>query len=626
MFGTKSSPPTSRGPSLRTSSEKPGHTSHSEVTDEGTSGLYPATTAGELHREMSIRTIFMLGIGGGIGTALFVSIGGALNTAGPANLLLGFLVYSMVLANINNSMAEMTTYMPISGSFIRLAGHWVDDALGFAGGWNFYVYLGLIIPFEITALSLVLSYWSPHIPVAAICAACIVLYIAINVFAVRIYGAAEFGLCAGKALLMVILMMFTLVAMCGGNPKHDAFGFRHWTDPSPFLEYFSTGNTGRFEGFLASLWFASFTCVGPEFLSIAASEVKHPRIYVKKAYKVLFARIAVFFIGGCLAVTIILSPSDSKLNAIYKHGSGNSGSATASPYIIAMQNLGVRGLPHIITALFATTIFAAGNTVLYSATRCLYGLSLEGRAPKFLRKVNKSGVPIYCLLVTMIFPLLSFLQVGSGTSTVLAWLINLATGGTLMYFIIALITYIRFNKACKVQGFDRDTLPYKGWFQPYSAWFALIFELAIVVFYGYRSLVPFSVSGFITCYFMPVLVPSLFLAWKLIKKTKFIAAEDVDLVWEAPLIDAYEASLEEAPVGFWRDVWLMMRGWNALIPSQTPSTKAFWKEFWATGVNSCDLKGVELNDSYKLIVVSNLDNMFYYHSGKRRTYSPDYRL
>lgn len=128
----------------------------------------------------------MLGIGGGIGTALFVSIGGALNTAGPANLLLGFLVYSMVLANINNSMAEMTTYMPISGSFIRLAGHWVDDALGFAGGWNFYVYLGLIIPFEITALSLVLSYWSPHIPVAAICAACIVLYIAINVFAVRI--------------------------------------------------------------------------------------------------------------------------------------------------------------------------------------------------------------------------------------------------------------------------------------------------------------------------------------------------------------------------------------------------------------------------------------------------------
>lgn len=177
MSSSKSgvSPPS--GPSLRTSSEKPGHTSHVEGSDSGVGELYAVTTAGELHREMSIRSIFMLGIGGGIGTALFVSIGGALNSAGPANLLLGFIAYNAFsLANINNSMAEMTTYMPISGSFIRLAGHWVDDALGFAGGWNFYIYLGLIVPFEISALSLVLSYWSPHIPAAAICAACTVLY------------------------------------------------------------------------------------------------------------------------------------------------------------------------------------------------------------------------------------------------------------------------------------------------------------------------------------------------------------------------------------------------------------------------------------------------------------------
>ncbi|PTB36722.1 hypothetical protein M441DRAFT_72794 [Trichoderma asperellum CBS 433.97] len=541
--------------------EKP-RDAHAEVVDHGAGVLYPATTAGELHREMSIRTIFMLGIGGGIGTALFVSIGGALNSAGPAGLLLGFIVYNLVLANINNSVAEMTTYMPVSGSFIRLAGHWVDDALGFAGGWNFYIYLGLIVPFEITALSLVLSFWSSHIPAGAICAGCIVLYIAINIFAVRVYGAAEFWLCSGKAFLMILLMMFTLVTMCGGNPQHDAFGFRHWKDPGPFLEYFSTGTTGKFEGFLTALWSASFTCVGPEFLSIAASEVKHPRTYVKKAYKALYARILIFFIGGCLAVTIIISPTDKVLDALYRKGSGDSRSAAASPYIIAMQNLGIKGLPNLITALFATTIFAAGNTVLYSATRCLYGLALEGRAPKFLRKVTKSGTPIYCFVVTMIFPLLSLLQLGSGSSTVLTWLINLATGATLIYFITALITYIRFHRACHVQGFNRDKLPYKGWFQPYSAWFALIFEIVILFFYGYRSLVPFNVSGFVTAYFMPLFVPCLFLGWKLIKKTKFIRAKDVDLIWEAPLIDAYEASLEEAPVGFWKDVWLMLRGWG----------------------------------------------------------------
>lgn len=43
-------------------------------------------------------------------------------------------------------------------------------------GWNFYFYEALLIPFEITALNLVLSFWRDDIPVAAVCAACVVLY------------------------------------------------------------------------------------------------------------------------------------------------------------------------------------------------------------------------------------------------------------------------------------------------------------------------------------------------------------------------------------------------------------------------------------------------------------------
>jgi hypothetical protein len=33
-----------------------------------------------------------------------------------------------------------------------------------------------MIPFEITAINLILSYWRDDIPVAAVCAVCIVLY------------------------------------------------------------------------------------------------------------------------------------------------------------------------------------------------------------------------------------------------------------------------------------------------------------------------------------------------------------------------------------------------------------------------------------------------------------------
>lgn len=82
-----------------------------------------------------------------------------------------------MLGLVNNCMAEMATAFPVSGGFIRMAGHWVDDAFGFMAGYNFFIYESLCIPFEITALTLVLKFWSDDIPAAAICAGCIVAYL-----------------------------------------------------------------------------------------------------------------------------------------------------------------------------------------------------------------------------------------------------------------------------------------------------------------------------------------------------------------------------------------------------------------------------------------------------------------
>ena len=47
-------------------------------------------------------------------------------------------------------------------------------------GWNFFLYEALLIPFEITALNLVISFWSDAVtnpgPTAGICIAVIVCY------------------------------------------------------------------------------------------------------------------------------------------------------------------------------------------------------------------------------------------------------------------------------------------------------------------------------------------------------------------------------------------------------------------------------------------------------------------
>lgn len=130
-----------------------------------------------LKRDLPNRKVQLVAIGGSIGTALFLSIGGVLNKAGAGNLFLAFFIYNIFLAMANNCMAEMSVYMPVTGGFIRMAGKWVDDALGFMVGWNFFFFQVVVIPFEITALSLVLSFWSDNIPVAAICGGCIFLYL-----------------------------------------------------------------------------------------------------------------------------------------------------------------------------------------------------------------------------------------------------------------------------------------------------------------------------------------------------------------------------------------------------------------------------------------------------------------
>jgi yeast amino acid transporter len=167
MFGS-SDPDNTKNPA----SKEKGYDSPDHDVQQGTI----LDNADGLHRRLSNRQIQLLAIGGSIGTALFVSIGNGLAAGGPGSLFIAYTLYSLVVACVNNCISEMIVLQPVSGGFIRLAGKWYDDALGFMVGWNFFIYEALLIPFEITAISLVLEFWRDDIPPAAICVACIVLY------------------------------------------------------------------------------------------------------------------------------------------------------------------------------------------------------------------------------------------------------------------------------------------------------------------------------------------------------------------------------------------------------------------------------------------------------------------
>lgn len=174
-------------------------------------------------------------------------------------------------------------------------------------------------------------------------------YSILNVLAVKAYGEAEFWLSGGKVILIFSLFFFTFITMVGGNPDHDAYGFRHWNNPGSFMEHLDRGALGRFEGFLGSLWSACFAVVGPEYISMVAAEAKRPRIYIKNAFKTVYIRFGLFFIGGALAVGIVCAANDPKLKDVVE-GKSDGSSASASPYVIGMENLGISIFPSVVNA------------------------------------------------------------------------------------------------------------------------------------------------------------------------------------------------------------------------------------------------------------------------------------
>ncbi|GAB7348428.1 hypothetical protein MBLNU459_g6851t3 [Dothideomycetes sp. NU459] len=440
----------------------------------------------------------------------------------------------------------MVTYLPISSPFITFASRYIDDAIGLAAGYNFFVFEAMLVPFEITACNVVIHYWSDIVPAGGIIAIVIVLYALINMLTVKWYGETEFWAALGKVLLIIGLIIFTFIVMLGGNPLHDRFGFRYWKEPGAFAQLYYGGNLGYFLGFLQCLIQASFTIAGPDYVSMAAGEAENPRVIMPKAFNAVFYRLTAFFMLGSLAVGILVPYNDAELKAAYADSLPG---AAASPYVVAMNRLRISGLPHIVNALVLASAFSAGNSYVYCASRSLFGLALEGKAPKIFTRTTRKGVPIYCVLAVLVIALLSFLQVSNSASTVLSWFINLVTASQLINYAVMCATFLCWKRACDAQGLDRSSLPYKGWGQPYVAWYGLVGCLVMAFVGGYTVFLPgnWDVPTFLFSYFMIGLFPVLFVGWKLLKKTKWKTTLQVDLKGEVEEIEEYQRHFVPTP-------------------------------------------------------------------------------
>ena len=70
-----------------------------------------------------------------VGTGLFVASGKALESGGPASLLICYSLIGMMLYCTVHALGEMAVLFPVAGSFSAYSTRFLDPAWGFAMGW-----------------------------------------------------------------------------------------------------------------------------------------------------------------------------------------------------------------------------------------------------------------------------------------------------------------------------------------------------------------------------------------------------------------------------------------------------------------------------------------------------------
>ncbi|THW56463.1 dicarboxylic amino acid permease [Aureobasidium pullulans] len=480
---------------------------------------------GGLRRDFKSRQVNMIAIAGALGTGLIIGTGRGLARGGPGSLLLAYIITGAIVYWVMAALGEMASFAPMQKGFNGYAARYIDPAFGFATGWNYFFKYAIVLANNLTAAGLIIQYWKPGLNVGIWITVFGALVVLVNVFSVSKFGEAEFLLSSLKIITLVVVMITCLIVALGGGPDHDRRGFRYWNHSGAFANYLEKGPLGKFLGFWACLVQSFFAYTGTEVVGVAFGETPNPRRNIPRAVRQTLWRVGVFYVLGVFILGMVV-PYNNKRLIGSTHAST---SAEASPYVIAIKLAGIKVLPDIINASLLVFVLSAANTDIYVGARTLHSLAKEGQAPKIFEWTSKSGVPLYGVAATSAFALLAYMNVAKSASTVFGYFVSLVTVFGALNWISILVSYIGFIQALRAQKISLSELPYRGFLQPYGAWFSLCLTVLVVLFNGYNAFIPkFQLSTFMTCYIGIVVYLVNIFAWKLIRKTKRVQPGSVE--------------------------------------------------------------------------------------------------
>lgn len=403
----------------------------------------------------------------------------------------------------------------------------------------------VVTPAQLNASALIISYWRPDINGGVWITVFGAAIVSLNIVGgVRFFGHVEFWLSFLKIIVLVALIILMVVINTGGTPQGDYIGFSNWGGGLAFQEYIKTGSLGRFLGTWSAFVSALYAYMGSELIGVTVGECKNPRKAIPRAIRSTFLRIAIFYVGLCFLVGLNV-PSDSPL-LLGSTKSSVKGTASASPFVVAIRIAEIKVLPGFLNACLLIFTFSAANSDLYIASRTLYGLAKSKQAPKIFLTCNKKGTPWVALAFCSLFISIAYINVRSSGAAAFTYLQNSVTIFGSITWLGIQITHQRFLAGLKAQGIDRKDLAYRSPYQPYYGWFCMFVTSLVMIFKGFSAFTPkFNINSFVTNYIgIPIFI-LLWFGWKIVNKTPFHRASEMDLFTGARELVDVEDELDE---------------------------------------------------------------------------------
>ena len=448
---------------------------------DGASGTGPT-----LQRGLQNRHIQLIALGGAIGTGLFLGIGPAIQMAGPA-VLLGYGIAGIIAFLIMRQLGEMVVEEPVSGSFSHFAWKYWGPFAGFLSGWNYWVMFVLVGMAELTAAGIYMQYWLPDVPTWIWAAAFFIIINAANLVNVRLYGEMEFWFALIKVLAIIAMIGFGLWLLFSGHGGEHASVDNLWQHGG----FLATG----WHGLIVSLAVIMFSFGGLELIGITAAEARDPQKTIPKAVNQVVYRILLFYIGS-LVVLLALYPW---VNV----------KADSSPFVMIFHELDSNIVASALNFIILVASLSVFNSGVYSNSRMLFGLSVQGNAPAFLTRVNARGVPVNSLMlsagITSLVIVINYLLPKEAFGLLMA----LVVATLLLNWIMICLAHLKFRAAMRRQG---RVTQFKALLYPAGNYICIAFLVLIL------GLMCTMDSMRMSAILLPVWIVFLFIAFKLLRR------------------------------------------------------------------------------------------------------------